>query len=146
MCDMTHSYVWHDSFICVTWLIHMIHDSFVRVTGLIHGNMTGLIHGYMTWLIHMYAMTHSYVTWLIHMRHDLFIHDMSHLYATWCNMMQHDAFKQCAPILKSNPAKRSALVTWLIDVGTWHCSFKKCTPKIHLVPPRLFLRDRKRGL
>ena len=23
MCDMTHSYVWHDSFICVTWLIHM---------------------------------------------------------------------------------------------------------------------------
>ena len=21
--DMTHSYVWHDSFICVTWLIHM---------------------------------------------------------------------------------------------------------------------------
>jgi len=23
MCDMTHSYVWHDSSICVTWLIHM---------------------------------------------------------------------------------------------------------------------------
>jgi len=23
VCDMTHSYVWHDSFICVTWLIHM---------------------------------------------------------------------------------------------------------------------------
>jgi len=23
MCDMTHSYVWHDSFICVTWLICM---------------------------------------------------------------------------------------------------------------------------
>jgi len=23
MCDMTHSYVWHDAFICVTWLIHM---------------------------------------------------------------------------------------------------------------------------
>jgi len=23
MCDMTHSYVWHDSFICVTWLIRM---------------------------------------------------------------------------------------------------------------------------
>ena len=23
MCDMTHSYVWHDSFISVTWLIHM---------------------------------------------------------------------------------------------------------------------------
>jgi len=23
MCDMTHLYVWHDSFTCVTWLIHM---------------------------------------------------------------------------------------------------------------------------
>ena len=23
ICDMTHSYVWHDSFICVTWLIHV---------------------------------------------------------------------------------------------------------------------------
>ena len=23
MCDMTHSYMWHDSFTCVTWLIHM---------------------------------------------------------------------------------------------------------------------------
>jgi len=23
MCDMTHSYVWHDLFICVTWIIHM---------------------------------------------------------------------------------------------------------------------------
>jgi len=43
MCDMTHSYVWHDSFICVTWLIrmcvmthsHVLHDSFICVTWLI---------------------------------------------------------------------------------------------------------------
>ena len=50
---MTHSFVWHDSFICVTWLIHMCdmthsyvwHDSFICVT----------------WLIHMCDMTHSYV-------------------------------------------------------------------------------------
>jgi len=53
MCDMTHSYVWRDSFICVTWLIHTCnvthyyvwHDSFIRVT----------------WLIHTFVMTHSYV-------------------------------------------------------------------------------------
>jgi len=37
MCDMTHSYVWHDSFICVTWLIHMNHE-------------TRLL--YMTWPVH----------------------------------------------------------------------------------------------
>jgi len=43
-CDMTFSYVWHDSFICVTWLIHicdMIHSyvwygSSTRVTWTIH--------------------------------------------------------------------------------------------------------------
>jgi len=41
---MTHSYVWHDSFICVTWLIHTCdmthscvwHDSFICVTRLSH--------------------------------------------------------------------------------------------------------------
>ena len=42
MCDMTHLDVWHDSFRCVTWLIHMCdlthscvrHDSVVCVTWL----------------------------------------------------------------------------------------------------------------
>ena len=53
MCDMAHSYVWHDTFICVTWHIHMCdmthsyvwHDTFICVT----------------WLIHTCDMTHSYV-------------------------------------------------------------------------------------
>jgi len=27
--DMTHPYMWHDSFICVTWLIHTSRDSFI---------------------------------------------------------------------------------------------------------------------
>ena len=44
MCDMPHLYVWHDSFICVTWVIHMCdmshsyvwHASFICVTWLIH--------------------------------------------------------------------------------------------------------------
>ena len=42
--DVTHLHVWHDSFICVTWLIyicvmphsHVWRDSFICVTGLIH--------------------------------------------------------------------------------------------------------------
>ena len=96
MCDMTHSYVWHDSFICVTWLIHMCdmihahvwHDSFICVTRLIH--MCDMTHSYVwhdsltcvIWLIHMCDMTHSCVwhdsficvTRLIHMC------DMTHSY------------------------------------------------------------------
>jgi len=74
---MTLSDVWHDSFIRVTWLIHMCdvthsyvwHDSFIRVT----------------WPIHMCDMTHSYVwhdscirvTWLIHTS-DMTLSDVWH--------------------------------------------------------------------
>ena len=69
---MTHAYVWHDSFICVTWLIHMCdmthayvwHDSFICVAWLIH--MCDMTHAYVwhdsficvPWLIQMCAMTH----------------------------------------------------------------------------------------
>jgi len=50
---MPHSYVWHDSFICVTWLIHMCdmthsyvwHDSFICVT----------------WTEYMYYITQLYM-------------------------------------------------------------------------------------
>jgi len=45
MCAMTHSYVWHDSLICVPWLIHMCdmtlayvrHNSFTRGKTLAYG-------------------------------------------------------------------------------------------------------------
>ena len=65
MCDMTHSYVWHDSFTCVTWLIHMCdmthscvwHDSFTCVTWLIH--MCDMTHSHV-WH-HLCDMTHSHV-------------------------------------------------------------------------------------
>jgi len=81
MCDMTHSHiqqfmrvtckgswVWHDSFLSVTWLIHtcdMTH--WICLTRLIH--MCHVTHAHMwydsficvTWLIHMCDMTLSYV-------------------------------------------------------------------------------------
>ena len=66
VCDMTHPCVWHDSSMCVTWLIHVCdmthpcvwHDSSMCAT----------------WLIHACDMTHPCVrhdssmrvTWLIH--------------------------------------------------------------------------------
>jgi len=81
MCDMTHSYVWCDLFICVTKFIHVCdmtysyvwHDSFMCVTWLIH--TCDMTHSYVwhcsficvIWLIHTCDMTHSYA------RHDSFI-------------------------------------------------------------------------
>ena len=102
MCDTTYSYVWHDSFICVTWLIHMCdlihscvwHDLFICVTWLIH--MCDMTHSHVwrdsficvTWLIHMCHMTYAnlrlwfidfVVSWFVHMNE--FIH--SHVTSSW---------------------------------------------------------------
>jgi hypothetical protein len=83
MCDMNHSCVWHDSFICVTWLIHMCdmthsyvwRDSFVRATWIIH--VWDMTHHQMQRAMPLNStgdMTHAYMrhdslvcgTWLIH--------------------------------------------------------------------------------
>jgi len=94
MCDMTHSCVWHEWFMCVTiWLIRTCgmthscvwHDSFVCVW------RDSLI--WVAWLIHMCCMTYSYVwydsficvTWRIHMcgmTHAYVLHD-SFICVTW---------------------------------------------------------------
>jgi len=132
MCYMTHSYVWHDSFIrlkCDMTHSYVWHDSFIRVTGLIH--MCDRTHSYVwhdsfvcvTWLIHTCGMTHSYVwrnsfvcvTWLIHMcgmTHSYVWRD-SFVCVTWlihmCGMTHsyvwHDSF---------------TCVAWLIHMGNTH--------------------------
>ena len=49
----THSYVWHDSFICLTWLIHMY--------DMTHSYVWHVSFICMTWLIHMGDMTRAHV-------------------------------------------------------------------------------------
>jgi len=101
--DMTYSFVWLDSIICVTWPLHTCDmtqsyvwpDSSIHVTTLIH--VFAMTHScmchdsfmYVPWLIHTYDVTYSYlwdespVTCLI------YVCDMSH---PW-----HGAF-MCVPI------------------------------------------------
>jgi len=124
MCDTTHSNVWHDSFICVTWLVHMRdmthsyawHDSFICVTWLIQvRDMTYPNHSLLprahsptpSPMCYMYMRYGSFicgiwsdsfirVTWLIHCETWLIdTCDMTHSY------MWHDWF---------------ICVTWLIHV------------------------------
>ena len=112
MCDMTHSYVRQDSFVCATevisifavalicvwsfsyWYRHPVplHATYAQVSSL-HMHDTFIC---VTLLIYMCDMTHSYV-W-----HDLFICAtwLIHMWVSWlihmCNMtpsyVRHDAF------------------------------------------------------
>ena len=105
MRDMTHSDVSHDSFRCVTWLVHMCdmtHSWLVHMCDMTHSDVSHDSIACVTWLIQMCDMTHSdvwhdsfiCVTWRIHpcdMTHIYVRHnsimllvkmwDMTHLYA-----------------------------------------------------------------
>jgi len=121
--EMTHSYAWHESFLCVTWLIHM---SFIWETWLIHLQymwQDSLIR--VTWrvtptchLYHMWDMTipcvityTTYVTWLIHLYN---ICDMTH---SPIQHMWHDAFTYGIPDMPSD-------ATWLIDTCDTTCLYQ----------------------
>ena len=130
---------WHNSFICVTWLIHVYEMTHSYVTW--HADrwyqlrwripLRSMTHSYVwhdacirdTWLIHMCEMTHLYV-W-----HDAFICDMTcrtlvslemtHLY------VRHDAFICLIWRIYMRHASHSYVwhdaficVTWLIYM--WH--------------------------
>jgi len=106
-CALRHSYVWHDSFICVTWLIsicmcdmthsYVWHDSFLYIC--------------VTWLIHMCGMTHSWM----YVCHDSFI------CVTWP--------LRCIIIIMS---VRRACTCDTIHLYVWHNSFTCVTWFIHM--------------
>jgi len=124
VCDMTHSYMWHDSFVYVTWLIRICdmthscvwHDSFV----------------YVTWLIRICDMTHSfmwhdflvYVTWLPRKC------DMTYLYVTrlifFLRLGSFRIHKSGLPTWPSTPTCHDSFVygTWLIRIVTWLISIR----------------------
>ena len=75
MCDMTYSYVWHDSIICVTWLTHvcdMTHSCVQIYISWTTKEQPVLLKCWhvivqhdslicVTWLIHIWDLTHSCV-------------------------------------------------------------------------------------
>ena len=80
MRDMTRSYVWRDSFTCVTLLFHVWHAYFIRVAWLIH------IYDI---IIYMCDMPHSYV-W-----HDSLLSDMMYSYLSMWQFQKRDMNSSC---------------------------------------------------
>jgi len=115
--SMTHSYVWDDSFICVTRLIHMCDMTHSYVTWLICMCKTNLLcfwhdsrarddssvgswHRTQTAIMclsYLCDMTDSFnsqklLTYHIRMSHIFgIICDMTHTYVTWLTRMRHDS-------------------------------------------------------
>jgi len=129
---MTHSYVWHDAFICVTWRIHMCdmthsyvwQDAFICVTWRIH--MCDMTHSYVwhdaficvTWRLHMCDMTHSYV-W-----HDAFIRVISHVslrvpWLIWTYDMTHSHICNELYIRLTVLHDLFRYETWLMQMWAW---------------------------
>jgi len=117
MCDMTQSYVWHDSIICVTWLNHMCdmtqscvwHDSFTLFLIVV------------TRLSHTCDMTQSCVTWLIHTHSGMC--DMTQSYV-W-----HDSFTL---ILIALMETRISTLEAMTHSYVWHDSYILETWLIHI--------------
>jgi len=120
MCDMTHSRVRRDSFVCVTWLLSQYYLGWHTKKSFCHNIIHNTTHKMRAcWPTHKCDMTHSYmshdwficVTWMIHMC------DMTY------SSMWHDSF---------------TCVTWLIHVcdmthsHVWHDSFTCVTWLIHV--------------
>jgi len=96
ICDMTHSYLWHDSFICVTWRIHVWHDS--SETYPLWQKPTHdpwYLNSRVTWLIHVCDMTHQ--------RPPLYYDSQRTTLNIWIYVL-HDAFMCVTRLIRDLPS------------------------------------------
>jgi len=111
MCDMTHLYVWYDSFIIVDLLLCPVTRCVVD-----HSFTSA------TWLSHMWDMTHSYV------RHDSFICETwlihyCRLTAVHCDVLCRQSLKCECDMVHSHVWQS---VTWLIHMWDVTPSYVWC--------------------
>jgi len=119
----------HDSFICVTWLIHMCDMTHPYVCDLTYAYVCDLTH------VYLWGMTHPYVYHdsFIFMRHDSFICVtwLIHIYEAWLIHKGNMTHLHVWPDL-------FVCVTWLIHMcdmtisHVWHDSLIRETSLIHV--------------
>jgi len=146
MCDVTlscESYVWHDSFICVTWLTHMCDTYAVAISLLrVWFHICDMTHTYVwrdmtytyvnhdsvlyvTWRIRKCEMTHAYV-WHTH-RGDQLVADVLHMcdmtWHVWCDSV---VWVICVTWL-IHMCYTWTYQSWLIFKFVWTCSYGVAT-------------------
>jgi len=96
VCDMTHEWVWHDSFMCVsfkcvTWLVHVRDITHLYATCLrhvsfdmTHSNMRHDSFTRVRWLIHTCDMTHSYTCALTYSYIGWHVSLICMMWVFWC--------------------------------------------------------------
>ena len=134
ICDMAHSYVRHDSFVCATWLIYMCdmthlyvrHDSFICATCLIRLRDISL---------HMCDMTHSHASLV---RVTCFIHTcaMTHQYAWQDRSMRMTwLIRTCDMTHSTGQQVTNWNMTWLIHMCGMSHAYMWYAPCIHVTRP-----------
>jgi len=120
--DMTHSYVWHDSFICVTWLIHTCDMTHSHVWFLlVHVNSLKHFVDHSTETSRYEALC-DMINSLQHAatRCNTLLHTATHCNtlqhtATHCNTLQHTATHTLLTILLKRHAMKPCMI-WLIHM------------------------------
>jgi len=140
-CDMTHSYVWQDVFICVTWRNHLCdmthsyvrHDSFIYVTWLIH--MCDMTHSYVWQDVFTRDMTCSWVTCLVHRMGVIYTCTIAHSYL-WLDLFTRVGI---TPSERERDMTHSCVcrdsfvyVLWLVHMGHSYVSRDSFTPVPYL--------------
>jgi len=131
-CDITHSYAWHDSFICVTWIICMC-DWRIQMCDMTHSSVWHVVIKLpvrAAWIpsdsIHECDMTHSYlwydefirVTWLIHTC-DLTLSYVWHVPFLWVTCHDKATSPSCSIFIRMHSCMRHDLflrVKWPIPM------------------------------
>ena len=135
---MPHSYVWHDLFICVTWLIHMCDTTHslwselsqqsarlcmsMCVTRLIHACDIRYLFGWhascvcVTWLLHSCDMIHSYLWYDSSIMTGADLAICMHVYSDMCDMNN-------SYVCHNVSIHVTCLIGDMTNSSVWHDSF-----------------------